>query len=264
MLENLIVVDYVDGAGGEFISSCINHHANFYCESPNEFYITAQTNKIQKYFNSQELIGNNINSIINEFLNLCEINKVKNVAVSYHLYKRPANIEIIKNNIQSTRFVAINHTDHNELINLDFVRKVYFNRITKKDLNTIKFRITNFDDKQKKLLFDLLRSDRLIEMDFDLIAKNIIPNYDSRLEHLNNFIKRRKTPPSKDLEINYENFFVNLDNLKESYYNLCEQLNIVPIDNVYELIFNRNKKNFDKLNEFIKNFENIKNQVLSI
>ena len=265
MLENLVVVDYIEGAGGEFISSCINHHANFYCESPNEYNVKEQTNLIQKYFNSQYIIGhNNIDATIKEFLDLCKINEVKNVAISYHLYKNPSNIEIIKSKIQSARFVAINQNNCNDLINLDFVRKVYFNKLTKKDVKFIKFRLTKFDTNQKKIVFDLLNNNRLIQMDLDLIAKNIRPNYESRLVLLDNFIKRHKTAPSKDIEINYENFFVNLDNLKDSYYNLCEQLNIVPIESVYELMLNRNKNNFEQLKEFIKNFENIKQHFLSI
>jgi hypothetical protein len=86
-------------------------------------------------------------------------------------------------------------------------------------------------------------------------------NYQNRELLVKQALNRNANPPSQDITINYKDYFVTLDNLKFNYYNLCTMLNIVPDDNILQLILTRNQKNLKELIKFSKDFDLIKQEV---
>ena len=62
------------------------------------------------------------------------------------------------------------------------------------------------------------------------------------------------TLPTSDIEINYDDFFVNFADIADKYYLLCTMLDLVPDPGKLEALVKRNKLNLEQLNQFITDF----------
>ena len=267
MLDQLVVVDYIDGAGGEYLSNIINSHAEFNCaSSPLATNMQAVPDVTQKWFNSRQRISNKWDAEFTHecklFLDRCHEQNITAISIPYHLYYYPAHINALKSLSRKTQFVKINSDNYQDIVMMDFVRKILFRQITARHLHELKYRIKDRLDEAQPLL-DLFKSNKLFGIDFVLFAHSIKVNKQNRSDMLNNLLKKERVCPSTDIEIDYGDFFVLFDKLKKSYYTLCNGLNIVPSEAIAEEMLIRNKRNLEEVTEFSKNFESIKNTILS-
>jgi hypothetical protein len=83
-------------------------------------------------------------------------------------------------------------------------------------------------------------------------------NQSTRLDKINDFLNKTLTPPTNDVTIKYRDFFIDFSQTKTAYINMCDELNIQPDNDKLNLLLTRNKKNYSELQEFIKNFNTIK------
>lgn len=262
MLTNLIVIDYSEGSGGEYISNIINSHKGFYNESPEVENLQDVPNLIQKYFNSKSLISadwdENFDFYINDFLNQCKQLGVDSVAISYHLHKFPNHITIINQHIPQVRYVKIDQTNCEYLIKLDFIRKILFREFKSQNWDELKYRIHHLDKTKQIKIIDLFKHDALLGMDILLIENNLSVTYEHRSRLIDQILNRSNKLPSNDISINYEDFFIKFDNIKNKYYNLCNALKLKADDKILRSMTQRNKKNYQQLIDFSNNFDIIK------
>lgn len=256
MLNTLVVVDYIEGAGGEYLSHTINRHKGF-----------SNVEVLQKWFNSKRhVIPNWTKEFTNQadaFVTECNNQQVNNIAISYHLCFYPDQVNAIRSLSNNTRFVKIDSTGHENMVQMDFIRKVLFNQLSKKHIREVKYRIGNNYSPQAQTLIDLLMKDQLLGIDLVLYKQGLYINKINRERVFNDIMKKTDVCPTSDITVSYEDFFVNLDNLKKSYYTLCNSLNIVPSEAIAEEMLIRNKRNLEEVTEFTKNFDSIKNTIFS-
>lgn len=256
MLDRLVVVDYIEGAGGEYLSQSINSHAEF-----------DNSMVLQKWFNSQRHIIHNWDIEFVEqahlFLAQCTQQQVKNLAISYHLYFHPGHIELLKPLSKHTQFITIDSTGHEQMVKMEFIRKVLFNSISKQKIKEVKYRVQADRGPQAYKLIELLMQEKLYGIDLVLYKWGLPITRENRENAFNQLLNKKEKCPTNDITILYKDFFVSFDKTEKSYYNLCESLNITPSSEILNAMLVRNKANFKELTEFTKNFESIKNHVLS-
>lgn len=268
MLDRLVVVDYIEGAGGEYLSNVINSHKEF--NSSANPLVAQPHNTVdvpQKWFNSQRhVIPNWADEFENQadlFLDECRQRDIHNLSVTYHLYMHPEHAELMKPLSANTRFVKINSQGHEQMVFMDFVRKVLFNPISKQQIREVKYRIRGDRSAQAYSLISLLMQGRLFGIDLVLYKFGLPINRANRQEWLDYVSKKVEVCPTNDITISYEDFFISFDKLKKSYYNLCNGLNIVPNEDIVGAMLERNKRNLDEVTEFTKNYESIKHDIFS-
>lgn len=256
MLDRLVVVDYIEGAGGEYLSQSINSHAEF-----------DDSTILQKWFNSRRHIIPNwsceFRGQTKLFLDHCEQLQVKNLSISYHLYFHPEQIELLKPLSNRTQFITIDSTGHEQMVKMEFARKVLFNPVGRQQLREVKYRIQEDRSPQAYTLLNLLMQGKLYGIDLVLYKRKLPITRENRENTFIQLLDKKEKCPTDDITILYEDFFVSFDKLEKSYYNMCESLNITPNRNILNAMLVRNKANFEELTEFTKNFESIKNHVLS-
>lgn len=230
MLDHFVVVDYQEGAGGEFLASFISAHwGQFLSENPQ-----TNPNQLQKWLNSHSLIytdwNKNFSQYLKEFINHCTKHDIKSIAVPYHLYKWPNHVNIIKDIIYPARFVKINSTGNESKINNDFQKKVLRRTLGIKDLNEIQFLLSTQDIKQKNKCMQLFKQGTLTIGDILPVPDNYSP----------------KVLPSQDVEIAYHKFFIDFDQTPAAYQKLCQEINLAFNDKLLSTLINRNKKNLQQ------------------
>ena len=230
MLDNFIVVDYYEGAGGEFMANWLSAHFG------HVLYDDAQTNPVycQKWFNSHSLIkpdwNYNFANYVQDFLIMCEQQNIKSLAVSYHLYKWPDHVKILSQ-VQA-RFVKINSQGHEKQIRKDFDRKVLQRLLTKNDLPEVLFALKNQPQIHVDHCLNLLREGTLTWGDL-----RPRPQF-CCLQPL----------PSQDIEIFYNDFFVDFGKTQHAYLALCDKLHLLPRFDLLDALIERNKKNLAQQN----------------
>lgn len=254
MLDCLVVVDYIEGAGGEYISSVINSHPEF---SDNVL--------LQKWFNSRRHIVPNWEDSIAEqgdlFLIQCREHQIKNLAISYHLCMHPSHADTMKKLSRNTRFVKIDSQGYETMVGMDFIRKILFNQLTTHQFTEIKYRINKHTSAVE--LVKLLKENKLFGIDFVLYKQNLPITRANREMVFESVMSKQQICPTNDITILYNDFFVSLDNMKEKYYTLCNSLNIQPNIDILNAMLIRNRKNLEEVTEFTKNFNAIKDRVFS-
>ena len=188
---------------------------------------------------------------------------ISRLCVPCHLYKFPEHIDTFKKYVPDIRFVKIESTGYERLVTLDFIRKVYFKRLSKSDLSHISFRSKTLDHTQKLQILNLLKQNSLLGLDFEVLLNYSEITPITRQDTITQILNLHQILPSNDISVNYGDLFISVDNIKNTYYNLCNQLNIVPDENILDHMIKRNQKNNHELMEFSKNFEIIKQQVFS-
>lgn len=231
-MDKLIVIDYQEGAGGEFIARFISAHLGNELEFDQQKY----PNHVQKWLNSHSLINKDWDQrflvYFRMFLNVCKTQNIKQLAVPYHLYKWPEHIDLILKELPNTRFVKINCEDYVERVCADFQRKVLDCPIT--EFRELQFLLKNKDT-------DFVKSSLESYKDGRLTYRDIFPTQVLELQPL----------PSNDITINYGDWFCNFDQTAQSYEKLCNELSL-PLDiMLLSALLERNKKNYQDLNKHL-------------
>jgi hypothetical protein len=229
VLDNFVVVDYQEGAGGEFLASFISAHwGHPLIEDPQK-----SPNQLQKWLNSYSLIwpdwNENFSQYLKGFVDQCRHHDVKNIAVPYHLYKWPHHIDIIKDLVSTVRFVKINSTGNEAKIDYDFRRKVLNRSLGIEDLYEIQFLLSTQNPEQKIRCMQLFKKGTLTIGD-------MLPPVDFSPRLL----------PSQDVEIVYQNFFIDFDQTSAAYQKLCQEIDLPFNNELLCALINRNKKNLQQ------------------
>jgi hypothetical protein len=260
MLDRLVVVDYVDGAGGEYISTILNQHEEF-----NSGTVTEET---QKWLNSRrQLNAKNWDSVFESecqlFVDRCAKENITDIAIPYHCYLYPKHIDVLKKYAKDTRFVNIDMGQHYNMVIMEYARKVLFRPLTKANFNEIKYRIRDPKADDSKELVNLMMQNKLFAIDLILYRDGLRITKENRQTRISYLLDRRRSSPSDDIILDYGNTFVLLDNLEKSYYTLCNSLNIQPNTEILDSMYNRNTINLAEATEFTENFDSIQDHVLS-
>ena len=236
MIEQLVIVDYQEGAGGEFLASFISAHWG-HAITPDP---QSQGNKIQKWLNSHSLVrptwDQDFESNFAEFVALCKQHNIAQLSVPYHLYKWPGHCNHISKQIPHTRFVRIDATDYLDQVSADFQRKVLRRRLGSADFGEIKFFLQEQSAEHRQRCMDLLRQGTLT-------LANLRPDFE--------FYPVQRTLPSQDIVINYGDFFVNFDHTPRAYHELCRNLNLEPNLDLLQQLIDRNQKNLQAQKEYL-------------
>jgi hypothetical protein len=229
VLDQLIVVDYQEGAGGEFIASWLSAHYGHKLETDSQ----ANPNYLQKWLNSYSLVyadwGENFANYLQTFIKECNSHGVSRLAVPYHLYKYPQHVEILRQHC-NTRFVKINCDGYQKQVFDDFRRKVLHRVLQAQDFKEIKFLLRDQSKQKINYCMQLFKNNQLTYQD---LLCGQPPN---KLESL----------PSNDIEILYKDFFVDLDNTALACQKLCEQLQLHADARLLDALIERNKKNLQQ------------------
>lgn len=236
MIEQLVVVDYQEGAGGEFMASFVGAHWG------HELSMDSQNHghAVQKWLNTQSLVRSDwdqqFEQHLCEFVELCRVKDISSIAVPYHLYKWPHHCNIITDVCSHTRFVKINAANYLDSISADFQRKVINRILTTKDFGEVALFLNDQDSAHKIHCLELFRRG-------ELTLKHMRPDFvfDPGLKQL----------PSQDIQIDYGDFFVNFHCTPAAYHQLCEQLGLVPQPYLLQQLVDRNKKNLQDQQQYL-------------
>ena len=232
MLDKFIVIDYQDGAGGEFIANFISSHFGYKLEFDQQVNPTHN----QKWLNSHSIVTPdwdlNFDTYFLRFLSNCKNQSIDKIAVPYHLYKWPAHVEKIKKIVKNARFVKINCKQYFREIQSDYDRKISLRVI--QDFSELKFLLQHQSKETVEKALALYRQKKLT-------IRDIIPCYNKELKEL----------PSNDIEIDYGDFFCNFDHTPHAYQKLCDELDITPNNDLLLKLLERNKKNHQDLKEHL-------------
>lgn len=231
-MDKFIVVDYQEGAGGEFIARFISAHFGHELEFDQQ----ARPDHAQKWLNSYSIVkqdwDTNFQTYFDTFLKRCASHGISDIAVPYHLYKWPRHVELILTQMPHTRFVRINCKGYYTQINTDFHRKVSDRKLT--DFRELQFLLANRDRNFVKDILKLYKEQKLYYRDI-FPAPSICS----------------KTLPSEDIEINYSDFFCDFNQTASAYEKLCSQLKLVPDILLLTALLERNKKNQQDLSNYL-------------
>lgn len=262
MFNKLVIVDYLEGAGGEYISYFISSHAEFLSFELDVSDMQTVDGNLLKYLNSQSIVDStwdqDFKNNLLTFIDRCTDQQISAIAVPYHLYKWPSHAEVIKNQQPGTRFIKINYTASRQSdISLDFFRKVWFKKFNKSNLPEIKFLTENFSTPDKQTVVQRLQANKLYYLDLVLLKNGVAITSKNRQNAVSEFQNQQHRPcPSNDIVIEYDDFFVNFDRTLGAYKQLCGQLKILPDMKKLDKLIERNKKNYLELQKFATNFQN--------
>lgn len=236
MLERLIVVDYQEGAGGEFVASWLSSHFGHQLAEN----LQKNPNYYQKWLNSHSLITkewcHSFAGFFREFITTCQSQGITQIAVPYHLYKWPHHVDIIKDCCPYVRFVRINCNGYEHEVSAEFQRKVCSKKLEPADFGMIKFMLTHRTKEEITHALALFKNQQLTFND-------LVPNGNNPIQ--------LKNLPSQDVEISYQDFFVNFACAEQAYKQLCVDLDILPDAALLDALIERNKKNWQDLQEYL-------------
>lgn len=231
-MDKLIVVDYQEGAGGEFMARFISAHFGHTLEFDQQLH----PDNLQKYLNSYSLINPDWSTgfarYFQLFLQACRDQNIHRLAIPYHLYKYPIHVSQILEILPHTRFVKINCNDCVDKVHSDFQRKIMDCPI--KTFSELQFLLTH---KSKDFVKQSLNSWKQGK----LLYKDLLHDPGVILRNL----------PSNDVEINYKHFFDEFDQTPAAYEKLCEDLDLAPNIILLSHLLERNKKNQQDLDKHL-------------
>jgi hypothetical protein len=231
-VNRLIVVDYQEGAGGEFMACFLSAHFGHTLEFDQQ----QNPNKIQKWLNSQSLANKDWDQAFPKylrwFLELCHQQGINELSVPYHLHKWPQHVDIILSQIPQARFVRINCNHYVDQVYADFQRKVLDRPIT--EFSELQFLLKDRDR-------DFVKEKVLSYRCGTLTYWDIFPGSQPGLQTL----------PSKDIEIDYGDFFCNFDQTAMAYEELCAKIKIAPNFVLLSALLERNQKNQQDLDKHL-------------
>lgn len=229
MIEQLVVVEYFEGAGGEFFASFINAHWGQSLVAD----LQKSPDPLQKWLNSHSLVkldwDVNFEKYALKFFELCKSQKIEQIAVPYHLYKWPKHQEILNRLCYNTRYVRINAQGYEQKLAKDFDRKVLNRVLDNSDFMEIKFLLNNKPKDHRIHCINLFRQHQLTLAIIDDRFK--VPDY--------NLLRLC----SQDIEISYKDFFIDFDATNSAYQQLCQSLNLNSDNKLLTMLIDRNRKN---------------------
>lgn len=230
MLDKLIVVDYQEGAGGEFVANWLSAHYGHQLQTDQQ----TNPNYLQKWLNSHSLVHadwqENFHNYLIEFNKECADQGVQQLAVSYHLYKYPSHVKILSQHNRA-RFVRVNCDGYQVQVFKDFSRKVLDRVLQSRDFNEIQFVLRGQSQQKIEHCMKLFKNHKLTYR--NLLCVESGPEL--------------KLLPSTDIEISYEDFFVDFNKTSQAYQHLCDQLDLQPNAQLLGALIERNKKNLQQL-----------------
>jgi hypothetical protein len=253
-MTDTVFVDYADGAQGETLAYFLNSHEEFGNHNFLDQNIQELPGMDTKWFNTHSLVYKDWDNNFLQYLEAWNSQSNRAKVLSYHLYKYPGHVELIKNHIPSVRFVRINSDKYENFYKYDYIRKILFRKLTKQHINEIKFLIP---DTHKVTIIQLLKNDQLRGIDVALANCSQPITTQARQQLVKNFLCQPMSPPSQDIEINYHDWFLDLTSLPAAYEKLCEQLKICSDPLKLDKLLKRNEKNLTELNVFVKNFDQL-------
>ena len=237
MIDKLVIVEYAEGAGGEFISSFISAHwGQNLSANPQK-----KPNHLQKWFNTYSLIladwDKNFKQHAKTFLGMCMEQDISRIAVPYHLYKWPHHQEVLQTLSLDTRFVGIDSTGHEQRLFVDFQRKIANRILDCDDFGEIQLWLKDQPLAHQRWCMDLFRQKKLT-------LKDISPRFQ--------ILTNRSLPiVSNDFIISYGDFFVDFTKTSAAYERLCQQLDLVPDQELLVFLIDRNRKNLEQQNSLL-------------
>jgi hypothetical protein len=236
VLEKLIIVDYQEGSGGEFIASFISAHFG----QELKFNLQQQPNGLQKWLNSYSLIlsdwEENFEQHLHFFFAKCKSLNINKIAVPYHLYKWPQHEQLIKKICPTARFVKIDAQYYQDQVLVDHRRKVLDRVLGPADFGEIQFFLAGQEQEHKIKCLKLLKQGKLT-------LQQIRTDFQST--------EMRPILPSKDIVIDYGDFFVNFDQTNTAYEKLCRELHLNADTQLLDQLLQRNKKNLQDRAEYL-------------
>jgi hypothetical protein len=231
-VNKLIVVDYQEGAGGEFMARFLSAHFGHTLEFDQQ----QNPNKIQKWLNSHSLVNKDWDQAFPRyfqvFLKLCQEQGIAELSVPYHLHKWPWHVDIILSQVPQARFVRINCNNHVDQVYADFQRKVLNRPIT--EFSELQFLLNGQNS-------DFVNEKVLSYRRGTLTYQDIFPDSQPGLQTL----------PSNDVEVDYGNFFSNFDQTAVAYEELCAKIKIDTNFELLSALLERNQKNQQDLNKHL-------------
>lgn len=246
----IIFIDYVDGAGGEFLSYALSQHSGFYkpqTAQKSNLRVEHQDTVTGFLLKSRYYNYNNWQNVAEDFMWQLKT-QLKNysfdhIAIPYHSCYYNHNT-LLQKVFPNCKIIYINPLDDHQLIAKEILRKVHLTKINPQQAKHIHEKIATLDNISVKL-------NDFWALDILLLRAGVQPTQQSRLALIqrllnNNFESSQvynHTVPWRDL-------FYNLDQITNCYNALCNFLNIVPDRQVLQQIQERNKLNLEQLISF--------------
>lgn len=253
-----VFVDYEDGAQGETLAYFLNSHQEF----GNHEFVDQNLQDLDglgtKWFNSHSLVKPDWQENFGKYIHIWKTDSTQAKVLSYHLYKYPEHIEILKTHIPDIRFVKINSAGHENFYKYDYIRKVLLRKLGKQNLKEIKFLTP---EQHKIKIVQLLQHNQLLGVDIALANLDQPINKQTRQKYICDFLDQQVELPSQDLEISYHDWFLDTNATAQAYRQLCDQLKICPdADKLHKLTL-KNDRNLTELKSFILNFDKLMDQL---
>lgn len=249
-----VFVDYADGAQGETLAYFLNSHVEFDNYEFSDQNIQELDGSDTKWFNTHSLAYKDWGLNFLQYLQHWQSQSSRAKVLSYHLYKYPDHVDLLKIHVADVRFIKINSHGYEDFYKYDYLRKILFRKLTKKNLREIQFLVP---DKHKISIIQLLKQDQLRGIDIVLANGDQPINSRSRRDFIHSYLVRSFVLPSQDLEINYHDWFLNCESLPGAYEKLCHQLKICPDQTKLDKLIEKNKKNQIELKAFKDNFDQL-------
>jgi hypothetical protein len=249
-----IFVDYVDGAQGELLAYFLNSHAELGNHSLLDHNIQELNGAEFKWFNNHSLGCLDWDKNFVQYLHTWMSQPLRAQVLTYHLYKYPHHVDLIKELVPNVHFIKINSAGYENFYKYDYIRKILFRKLNKKNLAEIKFLIP---ETFKIPIIQLLKQDRLLGIDIILANLGVPSNVHARVKFVQDFLDRVMIPPSNDIVIDYHDWFLDPARTPNAYLELCNKLKICPDPDKLDKLIMRSKINLKELKKFINNFDQL-------
>jgi hypothetical protein len=245
----IIFVDYIDGAGGEFLSYALSQHDEFYKPNVVEKSNRANHNDpitgflLESRFHNYNKWSDVAEKFVYDLRDQLSTVKQSHIAIPYHSCYHNHN-DLLKKVFPDCKIVYIDPDNHH-LIAKEILRKVHLKKLELQDIKHVHQNIVNLNS------FKRLDFDDFWTLDILLLRKNIQPNLDSRTKLIQHILDNKfQSQQSYNFVIPWTKFFYQIDQIPVWYTKLCSSLNIEPSLTVQEEIIKRNKNNLVQLSSF--------------
>lgn len=246
----IIFVDYIDGGGGEFLSYALSRHANFYQPTVSETLgrishkdpITSFLSKSKFHnHNRWDDIAEDYMYKLKEQLLLIGMPRI---AIPYHSCTHQHNI-LLRKVFPGCKIIYIDPKNHYQLIAKEILRKVHLVKLNIHDIKYIHQNVVNLD------LGIPINLNDFWHLDILLLRKKIRPVRQARLDLIKQILDHKvQSSQSYDFVVNWADLFLNLDQIKYQYKQLCKFLNIAASASTLNKIIERNENNLQQLQDF--------------
>ena len=246
----IIFVDYIDGAGGEFLSYALSCHADFYQPTVSE--TLSRTNHkdaitgflLQSRFHNY----NRWNDVAEDYMYKLKeqllLIDMPRIAIPYHSCYHQHNA-LLRKVFPECKILYIDPKNHYQLIAKEILRKVHLVKLNIHDIKHVHQNIVNLDSGIRIDLNDFWHLDIL------LLRNKIRPVRQARLDLIQQILDHKfQSSQSYDFVVHWADLFLNIDQIEYQYKQLCEFLNVNASASTLNKIIERNKNNLQQLQDF--------------